>query len=170
MFQTADLSSVNVSLNYLNNSKVNKSGDNITGFIDINTSNNLQSGAITVLHLGRSDVAANAEFVINNGSDAFNFRVNQLNNGCSTNTSEVGYAIALRAKSDTWAILRNPVGSCTSEQLISGTSNESISYKGNQSVADPGKGIILKSPDGTKCGILTWSNANSLASAAITCP
>lgn len=42
--------------------------------------------------------------------------------------------------------------------------------EGNITFLRSGKGIVLKSPDGTKCGFLNWTNANTFASTAITCP
>jgi trimeric autotransporter adhesin len=41
---------------------------------------------------------------------------------------------------------------------------------GNIHVTDPGQGIILKSPDGSVCRLLSIDNAGAMVLASITCP
>jgi hypothetical protein len=41
---------------------------------------------------------------------------------------------------------------------------------GNILVGSPGQGIVLKSPDGTTCKLLSIDNAGAIALTAIACP
>src|SRR2546430_2263030 len=57
---------------------------------------------------------------------------------------------------------------------LTGSADENIAtlhvQGGNILVGTPGQGVILKSPDGNTCRVLTIDNTGSLTLSAITCP
>lgn len=55
--------------------------------------------------------------------------------------------------------------------FLSGTTQVfGVDGQGNVIVSNPGSGLILKSPDGTKCALISLSNTGALATASVPCP
>lgn len=69
-------------------------------------------------------------------------------------------------------LLSNLQGGTTNEYYHMSASqySEHTTSPGNLTILTPGYGIILKSPDGTKCGLLSWSDADTFVTRSVTCP
>jgi hypothetical protein len=67
-------------------------------------------------------------------------------------------------------LLRGYSGPQTNDFLTGTTQVFGVDGKGNVIVSNPGSGLILKSPDGTKCALISLANTGTLATTSVTCP
>lgn len=147
------------------NLKVNKSGDNMTGQLIIDRGNldgaQFNNGAFFVRNY-------RSYFYANNESYAFAFGYNHS----EFNAGHLLYLGATRNVANFGGVTSPDMQFSNSGGnpilVINGTTANITAYDNASFPAS--KGVVLKSPDGTKCGILTWTNADTLASTSTTCP
>lgn len=147
------------------NLKVNKSGDTMTGQLVIDKmgvdGSAFSNGALFVRNNRSYFYANNESYTFAFGYNHSEFNAGHLVYlGASRNVANFGGVTSPDMQFSNSG--GNPI------LVINGTTGNLTAY-GNASFPSD-RGIILKSPDGTKCGILTWTNADTLASTSITCP